>query len=70
MDLRTARFFNDMSQIDLGLHVGMTQTKISLIERGYCVPRKYEIKKLARALGIRPEELEFIDLREQIDELA
>jgi len=57
MDLRTARFFKNKTQSDLTLKTGIHQSKISLIERGYMEPSKDEIKRLAKALGIKAKEL-------------
>ena len=61
MKLREARFKKGLTQWDLRLRTGIHQTKISLIERGYVVPRDDEKLKLANALHCRESDLTFGD---------
>ncbi|MGD1154034.1 MAG: helix-turn-helix transcriptional regulator [Syntrophales bacterium] len=55
--LREARFFKRMNQYQLAISAGMHQSRISLIEKGYARPRPDEKKRLAQALGAKPEDL-------------
>jgi transcriptional regulator with XRE-family HTH domain len=59
MYLREARFKKGLTQFDLRIKTGIHQSRISLLERGYYEPRAEEIEKLARALSIPANELEF-----------
>jgi len=59
MNLKEARFRAGQTQFDLRLKTGISQTKISLLERGYVSPKPYEVKALARALKVKPDELDF-----------
>ena len=49
--LRQKRFFEELSIYDLGQKTGIDPAKISLIERGYKVPRKDEKEIIAEALN-------------------
>ena len=55
--LRIARLVKRITQYDLTKATEIPQCKISLIERGYVQPREDEKKKLAKALGVKPEEI-------------
>jgi len=57
MNLAEARFRKGLTQWDLKVKTGINQTKISLIERNYVVPRKEEKERLANALGVKAEEI-------------
>jgi len=45
----------------LRIVTGIHQSKISLIENGLIAPRQDEMKRLAKALGRKPEEI-FLEL--------
>ncbi len=55
--LREVRFFKGVSQYRLALLAQMQQPRISLIENDLVQPREEEVQRLARALGVRPEEI-------------
>ena len=55
--LREIRVVKRISQFQLRLSTGIHQSKISLIENGLIEPREDEKKKLARALGVRQEDI-------------
>ena len=59
MTLAEARFYKKVTQWDLRLRTGINQTKISLIERGYVTPRYSEMEKLAQALGVTVEQIDW-----------
>ena len=59
MYLREARWKKNLTQIELAIRGGLSQTRISMIERGYIEPRISEIKLLANVLELKPTELEF-----------
>ena len=61
MKLKEARFKKGLTQWDLKTRTGIHQTKISLIERGYVVPRDDERLRLAKALHCRQQDLSFGD---------
>ena len=51
MTLREARFFKGFNQWDISLKTGISQSKLSLIERGYVNPRDDEKERIADALN-------------------
>jgi ribosome-binding protein aMBF1 (putative translation factor) len=53
MNLKEARFKKDMTQFELRLLIGIHQSRISYIERGYIIPRDDEKQKIEAALGLR-----------------
>ena len=55
--LHETRFFKNVSQHKLALLAGVHQSRISLIENGLIEPREDEKKRLAKALGVRVEEI-------------
>jgi transcriptional regulator with XRE-family HTH domain len=55
--LREVRARERVSQFRLRLLSGVHQSKISLIENDLIEPRIDELRKLSKALGVRPEEL-------------
>lgn len=59
MNLTEARFHKKITQWDLRLRTGINQTKISLIERGYVFPRDEEKQKLAKALGMSVDQIDW-----------
>jgi len=61
MDLKTARFKKNLTQWDLKAKTGIHQSKISLMERGYLEPNKDEVKRLAKALGVKADDLTWND---------
>lgn len=48
-----------LTQWGLAKRAGVSQTKISLLENGYVIPSKEEIKKIANALGVKPNRIEW-----------
>lgn len=58
MNLREARFKKKLTQFDLRIKTGISQTKISHFERGYLLPRDDEKIRLAKALELRAEDLD------------
>lgn len=59
MNLKELRFRKGLNQFDIQLLSGVHQSRISLIERGYVKPTSKELERLARALKVKPEDLEF-----------
>jgi transcriptional regulator with XRE-family HTH domain len=59
MTLREARFHKRVSQLDVAFAAGISQTKLSLIERGYTSPKRRERDGIAKALGVDPESIEW-----------
>ena len=55
--MKELRFFKGLSQWQIRMVTGISQAKLSLIERGYIVPQEEEKKKIAAALNVRPEEV-------------
>jgi transcriptional regulator with XRE-family HTH domain len=55
--LREARVLKRITQFQLRLSTGIHQSKISMIENGLIEPRSDERQRLAKALGVRPEEI-------------
>jgi transcriptional regulator with XRE-family HTH domain len=59
MTLKEARFKKGKTQIRPAILSGIHQSKISLIENGFLVPRDDEKRRLAKALGMKPEPIEW-----------
>ena len=59
MDLAEARFRKRITQWRLAKRTKISATKISLIENGYIVPREEEKERLANALELQPEEIQW-----------
>jgi len=57
MDLKTARFIKKKTQFDLTLITGIHQSKLSNFESGYLKPSEDEVKRLAKALGVKADDL-------------
>ena len=57
MTLREARFFKGLKQWDISVKTGISQSKLSLIERGYVDPKGDEKKRIAKALGCKVAEI-------------
>jgi transcriptional regulator with XRE-family HTH domain len=55
--LREARVVKRIIQFQLRIATGIHQSKISMIENGLIEPRDDEKKKLAKALGVAPQEI-------------
>jgi transcriptional regulator with XRE-family HTH domain len=55
--LRELRVIKRVTQFQLRLQTGIHQSKISLIENGLVTPEADERRKLAKALGVNPEEI-------------
>lgn len=55
--LREKRFFKMVNQYKLASLAHVHQSRISLIENGYVKPRHDEKERLAKALGVRIEEI-------------
>lgn len=56
-NLRRARRRADLSQEQLGVRASLHRTEVGLLERGARVPRVDTLIKLARGLGMDPEDL-------------
>ena len=68
MKFREARFKAGLTQWDLALRTGISQSKISLIERGFIRPSLRESFLLAGTVRIRPEEIEWSFPSDQPDQ--
>ncbi len=55
--LREFRVVKRITQLHLRISTGIHQSKISMIENGLVEPREDEKRRLAKALGMRPEEI-------------
>lgn len=60
--LKALRIRKNLTQIELGLLIGLTQSEISLIERGFAIPRPEILEAMRDELAIegvsmQPEEL-------------
>ncbi|MEA1963708.1 MAG: helix-turn-helix transcriptional regulator [Candidatus Aerophobetes bacterium] len=55
--LKVFRFIKGKSQDEISHEVGISQSKLSRIERGYIVPSEEEKKSIAKALEMTVEEL-------------
>jgi transcriptional regulator with XRE-family HTH domain len=55
--LREARVLKRITQFQLRLSTGIHQSKISMIENGFIEPRSDERQRLAKALGVKQEEI-------------
>jgi transcriptional regulator with XRE-family HTH domain len=55
--LRLMRLLSGKRQYDVGNEAGINQARISLIENQLVQPRQDEKERLAKALGMRPEEI-------------
>ena len=59
MTLREARFFKRFNQYDIALKTGISQSKISLIEKGYREASEVDKGKIAGALRLEPHEIDW-----------
>ncbi len=55
--LREVRVVKRITQLQLRIATGVHQSKISFIENGLAEPREDEKKRLAKALGVRIEDI-------------
>jgi len=55
--LKKARFERRLSQCILMLKTSIPQSRLSLIENGYYSPTPEEARKIAKALGLKVEEV-------------
>lgn len=56
-NFRDTRVLKRITQFQLRLLTGIHQSRISLIENGLIEPRNDEKERLARALGVKPEDI-------------
>ncbi|RJQ53550.1 MAG: XRE family transcriptional regulator [Desulfobacteraceae bacterium] len=59
MDLYLARATKRISQLQLALKIGISQTQLSLFERGYREPPEKLKQKIADALGISVDDIQW-----------
>ena len=57
MSLKEARFYSGLSQYDVALKTGISQSRISLGERGYIKFKDEEKRKIAKVLRKKFSEL-------------
>ena len=55
--LKLFRFLNEKSQDEISHEIGISQAKLSRIERGYIVPSEEEKEALAKVLKMKVKEL-------------
>jgi len=55
--VRELRFFKGLSQWQIALAAGMSQTKLSLIERGFIHPTEADKERIAEILETKIEDL-------------
>jgi len=56
-NLKIQRAIRGYTQFDVFLKTGITQSRISLIENGYVLPKEDEKQRLAKALKCRVEDI-------------
>jgi predicted transcriptional regulator len=59
MNLKVARAVRELRQWDVAIRCGICQTRISLIEAGLVCPREDEKKRIAKALDLRAEKIDW-----------
>ena len=64
MNLKIVRISKNIVQWDLAKATGISQSKISLIERGQITPTDEEMSTIAKALDVSPGEIEWASQRE------
>ncbi len=57
MNLKLARTKTKMSQLELSIKAQMSQTDLSLIERGLKLPTEKQAEKIADVLRVKREEI-------------
>lgn len=55
--LRELREARGMPRLDLAIKAGLNVNTVYKLERGVATPKLDTLQRLARALGVRPEEL-------------
>jgi|MudIll2142460700_1097286.scaffolds.fasta_scaffold50690_2 transcriptional regulator with XRE-family HTH domain len=55
--MREKRFFKGIPQWEVAVGTGMSQARVSLIERGYVSPTDLDKQKIARVLKCKPEDI-------------
>ena len=65
MDLRTHRVIKGKKQWDVTRETGIPQTKVSLIENGYVSPSESEKTKIAEALGLAVDQIDWDTTKEE-----
>ncbi len=55
--MRAARHRRFMTQAELAEKAGMTESTVNRLEQGVQAPRISTVRKLAKALDVKPEEL-------------
>ena len=68
MHLKKARFIRGKTQFELRLLTGIHQSRISVIEKGYVVPRDDEKERLEAALNTKIDWDE--NIRQKLQEIA
>ena len=56
-NLRMLRLIQGISQFQLAKQAGISASRLSYLERSIELPREDEKKRIAKALGVRPEEI-------------
>lgn len=64
MNLRTHRILKGLTQWDFGLKIGRSQTQVSLMERGYILPKENERNRIAEIFKVNPDAIEFPKLED------
>ena len=59
MKLREIRFYQNMSQQEVAIKAEMHQSTLCNLERGYKKPTTEQKRKIAKALEIEPESIEW-----------
>jgi len=59
MDLYLARAALRMTQIQLAVQIGTSQSRVSLIERGFLTPDNEEKKRIAKTLGFSVDAIDW-----------
>lgn len=57
MEIKIKRVIRGLTQYDLMAETGIPQSRLSLIERGYIIPKDEEKTKLAQCLGCKEKDL-------------
>jgi len=66
MNLFEARAKKRMTQWELALKTGVSQSKLSLIERGFILPSIKEKEKIIAAIGVNKNEIQWPEPRENL----
>jgi len=68
MDLFEARVKQRITQWDLSIRIGISQSKISLVERGYISPTDIERSLIAGALGYEVDQIVWPEKKRTVTE--